>query len=225
MYNAGVMENAHLLRLMGVDRWRLRTAAAPLQDSHAAVAAASNPVTPLSAPDDSPAPNTPRERNAPLQDAAAQQARVQPVVETAPVAPFTAVCLSVEGAMLVIDLPDRRLPGRFCTDLLLALGGAASEVPAQVVFNWPQPGIEPGTGNSGRALAGFLDKQLEDAAPRHLLICEETSRRVPEFRWPERALFMPELAKILLDGELKRALWARLRERTPGGNRTGTSAS
>ena len=227
MYNARVMENAHLLRLMGIDRWRLRPNAAPLADPRAPETRAPEQTAGAAGAASAYSPATDRQpvaRPVPGIDTAIAR-RPQPVAEHREVAPFTAVCLVVGTAMLVAELPDRRLPGKFLSDLLAVISGGAPAVPGQVVFNWPQPGVEPGTGHAGRALAAFLDKQLEDAAPRRLLVCESTCHRVPDFRWPDGTVVMPELARVVADGALKQALWERLQRADPGGSRSEATRS
>lgn len=213
MYNAGLMENARLLRLMGIDVWRPRNPAGVTTTRAPATESASQGADPAPAGIPAGIQAAPAHDDAP-QRAAPSGDRVEP---------FTVVCLSDAGALMLVEAPVQRFPLRFCSDLLRAAGGAGS--PQQVVFSWPHPGLEPGTGHSGRSLAAFIDKQLGDSGAVRLLVCARMCERVPDLQWPDPVLKMPQLDRLLLEADLKKALWLQIRQLAAKGVRTPRTPS
>lgn len=184
-----------LLKEMGIDVWRprrsepsVRAAAAPRLDASRAAPA------PAAAPAAATVPEP-------------QVAPTRPVPSDPPVLPFTVLCLSKAGAVLLIETADPRAARRFAADLLAAATGAWGGETRLLAFEWPQPGIAPAADAVTRALGAFVGKQLADNDGALVLVGAEVLARLDSGILPDGCLVLPPFDALMTDGSLKRTLW------------------
>lgn len=210
---AGKRGRHAILRQMGVDVWLLRHAA---DDASPA----------LSGPDK---PVVAGERDLPTVQADSVGAVLKaptgtgsdlPLEETTstlvrpagrPVAAFSVFCLSKGPVLMLVELGPSKAARRFALDVLAASSGIYGGDTAQLAFEWPQPGVDNNPETLKKALGAFVSKQLSDHAPSRVLISQEVSARLEQI--PDGCIELPPLSELMVDGEGKRALWAKLEGR------------
>jgi hypothetical protein len=198
---------------MGVDVWLLRRAA---HEASPDLSVPDNQVAPgerglSAAPADSvrAASRTPAGKGSDL-------APVEPASAPArsagrPVAPFSVFCLSKGPVLMLVELGPSKAARRFALDVLAASSGIYGGETAQLAFEWPQPGVDNNPRTLKKALGAFVSKQLSDQAPSRVLIDQEVSARLEQI--PDGSIELAPLAELMVDGERKRALWAKLEGR------------
>ncbi len=185
-----------MLRQMGVDVWLLR------RETAEALAELSAPERLL--PTAEPA-QTEAAQRAPV---AQPEPRPQPPVSGPEVQPFSVYCLSKGPVLMLVELGASKAERRFALDVLAASSGLFGGNAAQLAFEWPQPGVDNNPGTVRKALRAFVAKQLGDQQPEQILIGREVAGRLEQL--PEGAIELAPLAELMVDGALKRALWAEL---------------
>ncbi|MGE0625805.1 MAG: hypothetical protein AB7I04_14615 [Pseudomonadales bacterium] len=214
-----------LLNAMGIDVWHARRPAGPEPSSRVEVDA--SPAAHAHAQDEAPA----RAARAVLEDARVAGARSGTSTAGAParsvpeataarerpaasgVAPFSVLCLSKAGALLLIEPADPRAARRFAADLLAAATGVWGGETQQLRFEWPQPGIAPTADAVARALGAFVGKQLADSDGALVLVGAEVADRLAPGTLPADCLLLPPIDALMTDGSLKRALWQKVGSR------------
>ncbi len=88
-----------------------------------------------------------------------------------------------ENVLFVSDLKTAPLnPGleasvmQFLRELMFALGRGAAEASPPAYFQWPlvsRPGVDNGAQRAREVLAGFLQRQLQECRPQHLVLLGE----------------------------------------------------
>jgi len=200
-----------MLRQMGVDVWLARGGAVeplaelsvPQGDSATtripiATEQHARPVTPASS---EPAPSKPP---ATVPDPAA----TQPRTAGSPIAPFSVLCLSKGRVLMFVEPGQSRAARRFALDLLAASSGVWGGESAHLAFDWPQPGIDNNPLTVRKALSAFVAKQLGDQNPSLVLIGREVAERLEQI--PDDSIVLAPLPELMVEGELKRALWTEL---------------
>ena len=199
-----------LLREMGVDVWRVRRQAddagpaeaeiQPLTETEttAEADAVKAPVQPL-----------PEPAVAPVRKAPDEGADTSTTIE-----PFAVVCLSREGAVLLSQPSDLKAARRFGADLLAAVTGIWGGQSDQLVFEWPQPGIDASAESMSRALGAFVIKQVGDNADGLTLVSAEVVERLGRVPVPEECLVIPAIDELMTNGDLKRTLWQEIVRRS-----------
>jgi hypothetical protein len=121
------------------------------------------------------------------------------------------VCLSKGDVVLLIEPGKSKAALRFASDLLSAASNVWGGNMDRLAFDWPQPGIENNAATQTRALGAFVDKQLGDRAPGLILLADEVAGRLETL--PSGYLRLPPITLLMTQGEHKRALWEKLKER------------
>lgn len=201
---------AHFQRL-GVDVWVKRRAQRP------AVAAAaperrSRTAAPRTVPDTT-AGRASAPRSAPLRKPAAMPVAAAPARAAAAAPPVEAFrircfrCGEVFAALAEDVWPQRR----FLLDVARAMNGFRRADAQPVVFEWPQPGVDPG--GAERAFRAFAGHQTRDG--QRLLLC---GRRVLDLLGIEAQETAATDNRVVVaagdgmtDASAKKALWELLR--------------
>ncbi len=126
---------------------------------------------------------------------------------------FRVLSLVSEGGLLLIQPTDVRAGRRFGAELLAGATGNWGKDCTQLIFSWPQQGIENTESSMRKALGAFVEKQVADAATDRVLITRETCERVDENRLPEDALRLPGIDELMISGELKKSTWLEISKR------------
>jgi hypothetical protein len=192
------MDPVQILAEIGVDVWRLRTSPEPASELVGSGVDSVEPELVLAEPEGS------RGLTAPL----AESSSVSP--ESAPVAAFDVLSLSSRNALLLVELGDLKSGQRFAADLLSAATGEWGNDHGQLLFSWPQAGIDNSEASMTRALSAFIDKQLSDAAVTRVLISAEVAGRVTRQNLPESYVCLPAFGELMVSGELKRSVWTEI---------------
>jgi hypothetical protein len=133
--------------------------------------------------------------------------------DAGPVPEFNVVSLADEGGLLLFQSADLKSPRRFAVDLLAAATGRWSRDYRQLVFAWPQAGIENTNASMVKALAAFVEKQINDAPSNRVLVTAELFQRLDR-SWPAVDIQkIPEIDKLMVDAELKKVVWLEISER------------
>lgn len=130
------------------------------------------------------------------------------------VAPFTVYCLRHQNAVLLMAPENAKAGRRFAADLLAALTGVWGGEVAQLVFAWPQAGLEDNAASAGRALGAFVGRVFDDNTGGITLVSAEVLERLgPGFDLPAEGLLLPPIDELMVDGEKKRLLWRDIESR------------
>jgi len=227
-YRQGMMaDRAKLLKDLGIDVWRLRPGAdnvvnAPGRQVESSPEHAVSETT--STREASLTEVPPQER--PAQKDPAGKPAVPLMKVPDPIDDFTVVCVRRGDATYVMctsDLQGREKVGlnaarRFALDVLAIMAGSRgmAEKPGQpvseLVFDWPQPGVDNTREHASKALGAFVDKQLDDAGSGPFAVCEKVARLLADDALPGSVIRTPDLIRLLHDGELKKALWRQLQK-------------
>lgn len=207
------MNTAQILSEMGIDVWRLRTDGLQQEVLDAAASeSASGPQAVVESPGSRGQTAAAVESNA-RTAAPATEAPVEAPVEGKPVAPFNVVSLADEGGLLLFQSADLKSARRFAVDLLAAVTGSWSRNFRQLVFAWPQPGIENTHASMVKALAAFVDKQIHDAGSNRVLVSAELLQSLDQ-SWPDVEIQpLPEIDRLMVDAELKKSAWLEISKR------------
>jgi hypothetical protein len=126
--------------------------------------------------------------------------------------------LRTASLLLLVEVQDLKYARRLASDLLLAGAGDWQSRPEQTVFDW-HPRQAGSAGVSGlRALAAFIDKQLDDlGSDRGVLVCQQVLDLLPDLadainRRNHDYVAMPALRELVQDGEAKRTLWRKIQQ-------------
>lgn len=176
---------------MGVDVWRERCTAA------------------------GPVPLAPRQKRAEPGADRGPADRVEPSPDAveAPVSAFSVLCLKKGNAVLIAEPRDLKTGRRFAVDLLSSVAGIWGGRHDQLVFDWPQPGIDGARAAAARALRAFVDKQAADSPDGIVLVAQEVVDRLGAVQVPDRWLVIPVFDELMTRGDMKRALWSELARR------------
>ena len=112
---------------------------------------------------------------------------------------------------MLVELGRSKAVRRFALDILAASSGVFGGESAQLSFDWPQPGVDNNPSSARKALGAFMSKQLSDQDPALVLIGREVAAHLEQT--PAASIELPPLAELMVDGDLKRALWAELEGR------------
>jgi hypothetical protein len=126
---------------------------------------------------------------------------------------YTVLCLSNagnEGAVVIAAPRDLRTGRRFAADLLASVTGVWGGELRQILFDWPQPGLDGSRTAAAKALGAFVDKQVADLGDGTVLIGAEVVERLGSRELPEHWLVTPRFDELMTSGEAKRALWREL---------------
>jgi hypothetical protein len=193
---------------MGVDVWRERCTAAGLAPLEAPVAAV--PVRKALG----------RDRGGPRADVGpadraehALAAASAPDAGQAQVSAFSVLCLRKDNAVLIAEPRDLKTGRRFAVDLLSSVTGTWGGRHDQLVFDWPQPGIDGSRGAAERALRAFVDKQAADSPDGIVMVAQEVVDRLGTVQVPDRWVVIPVFDELMTRGEMKRTLWGELARR------------
>jgi hypothetical protein len=215
-----------ILKDLGIDVWRLRSAApvAPLAPMPEPAAPAPRPaaVSPAEAPPvTAPSPvETPRVK-APRVEAARHRAAASAVAAPAapepierlaePAAPLSVLSLAAGSVVMLLEGSPPRRDLRLARDVLAAAGGDWRAKPVTRRFDWP-PAVAGAMLADGpdalrRALEAFVRKDLDDYGARLLLCQESLCAHLPE-QWPGCGLVvLPPLGRLGREPAQKRQLW------------------
>ena len=130
--------------------------------------------------------------------------------------------LRTESLLLLVEVQDLKYARRLASDLLLASAGDWRSRPEQTIFDW-HPRQAGSAGVSGlRALAAFIDKQLDDLGrDRGVIVCQQVLDLLPDLadaisRRNHDYVAMPALRELVQDGEAKRTLWRKIQQLKAG---------
>jgi hypothetical protein len=137
---------------------------------------------------------------------------------------FALLTVAFEGALLFVsDLKSAPLQPaleasvlQFLGEVMFALGRAPASTPAPVYFQWPlvnKPGADISGERARDVLAGFIDRQLRETRPQHVVLLGEQASRYIQAEgehlsgsqvqiWRSAAL-----GKIFAQPQLKADLW------------------
>jgi hypothetical protein len=133
--------------------------------------------------------------------------------DAGPVPEFNVVSLSNEGGLLLFQSADLKGSRRFAVDLLATATGRWSRDYRQLVFAWPQAGIENTNTSMVKALAAFVEKQINDAPSNKVLVTAELFQRLDR-SWPAVDIQkIPDIDKLMVDAELKKVVWLEISRR------------
>jgi hypothetical protein len=118
--------------------------------------------------------------------------------------PFAVLCLSREGAVLLSQPSDLRAARRFGADLLAAVTGVWGGQSDQLIFEWPQPGIDASAESMSKALGAFVIKQVGDNADGLTLVGAEVVERLGRVPVPDECMVIPAIDELMTSGDLKR---------------------
>lgn len=145
----------------------------------------------------------------------------KPAADSAPDLPDTQILsLRCSGLLLLVEVQGLKYARRLATDLLRAAAGDWQSALEQTVFDW-HPDKVGSAGVSGRrALAAFVDKQLDDLGrEKSVLLCERVAAMLPELAGSlssrdHHTIRVPALQALAGDGEAKRILWQQIQQLT-----------
>lgn len=193
-------DNRAFLEQMGIDVWVTRGRVSPATPSADAVPE----VTVKDPAETSGATVSSRAR---VEPAAAPAAATGPSV-----APFRVLSLQKGPALILFEPADGKASHRFVSDVLSAASGLWGGELAALTFEWPQPGMDGDVGTQQKALGAFVAKQIDDqiseASDSIVLLASEVVSRLSEP--PAGCILLPPLAKLMVQADLKRALWVEL---------------
>ena len=204
------------LRQMGVDVWLPRTGPLePLAELSAGLAAPAETETAEqrsdSAGTEPAAPVPPARVRQPVPSAPTDRETTGRTGSGAALAPFSVLCLSKGPALMLVEPGQSKAARRFCLDVLAAASGLYGGESVQVVFNWPQPGVENDLLSAKKALGAFVAKQLGDQAPELVLVDAISAERLESL--PEGSLLLAPVPELMVDAAKKRTLWLELEGR------------
>ena len=197
------MDTAQILKEIGIDVWRLR----PARGSELSM--------PSGKPAEAPQAAAEARTEAPTVRPAQTATSKRPDTTTGPaIAPFCVLSLLREGVLLLTESTDLRNARRFGSDLLAACSGVWGGESRQLIFEWPQPGLDSAGPAMSRALGAFVAKQLDDLGDGTVLMDANIAGRLEQ---PDhRCLVIPPLDELMTDGDKKRGVWQEIvRRQTP----------
>ena len=198
-----------LLKDMGIDVWRQRLPAAEDSGRVEARPQSRERVARV----ESPAPAASRSvRQPPAADRAASPAATAAGPE---VAPFSVLCVAGQGTVVLVEPSEMRTARRFCRDLLCSATGEWQAECAELVFAWPEQGVDRDESSMARALKAFVDGQAADHGASQLLIDAKVAERLGKTMdgaWQ----VIPPVDRLMTDGALKREVWSRMAGRRSG---------
>ena len=145
--------------------------------------------------------------------AAVNTAGEDPAIE-----PFSVLCFSQGGIMVMLQVADAREVGRFARDLLAgacgnwrsAEHGVLQDV-HEAVFRWPPAGLSSTEVEAVKALRAFTDKQLsQDRRKTLIVLSQSVADRLDGMALPQSLVLLPPVAELSGNWELKRDLWLEL---------------
>jgi len=214
------MDTAQILREMGVDVWRRRRTGSDDSGEGSGKKASGKKASDKKTsgnkqPVKKPLPAAVAADRSGLDDVSAAVGREpeQKAPDAAGVPAFKVLSLLREGALLVVEPAEIRTGRRFAADLLAAVTGLWGGESRQLVFDWPQAGIENTRESMSRALAAFVNKQISDNEDGLTLIGAEVVDRLGQAPVPEDCLVLPPFEELMTRGELKRSLWKEIGRR------------
>lgn len=199
---------------MGVDVWRERCTAAGSAPQEAPIAAEPDRKAPgrhHGEPRADVGPADPVEHA--LQAGSAPKASSAPDTGEARVSAFSVLCLKKDNAVLIAEPRDLKTGRRFAVDLLSSVSGVWGGHHNQLVFDWPQPGIDGSRAAAERALRAFVDKQAADSPDGIVMVAKEVVDRLGTVQVSDRWVVIPVFDELMTRGELKRVLWGELARR------------
>lgn len=122
--------------------------------------------------------------------------------------------LSRDGAALLAQPADPKAARRFAADLLAAITGVWGGQCRQLIFEWPQAGIDASEESMAKALGAFVAKQVSDNDGGLTLIGAEVVDRLGRVPVPDECLVIPAIDELMINGEKKRALWQEIVRRS-----------
>jgi hypothetical protein len=130
------------------------------------------------------------------------------------------------GVVFVSDLKTAPLPPaleatvlQFLRELMFALGRSVADDVAPAYFQWPlvsRQGVATGADRASEVLAGFLERQLRETRPQHLVLLGDKAAEYIQPRgellvnFPVQVWRSVALGKLFARPELKADLWRTL---------------
>ncbi len=131
-----------------------------------------------------------------------------------------------DSVLFISDLKTSPLqPGleasvmQFLRELMFALGHGSAQASAPAYFQWPlvnKQGVDNGAERAQEVLAGFVQRQLRESRPRHLVLLGEQASRYIQPRGDRlgdsavKVWRSVPLGKLFADPQSKAGLWRTL---------------